>query len=291
TAIDCNTSAAKSWACTAAPSTLPATCPVFADVPRNHAYAFCGGPYPNETTRRKACLNLGGSARELAVRDFKEAASVGTLGMGSVASIDLTNTRKSPAWTLADGSAAPFIGWDSSFNVNTSIPPFLTAPGCAVLNGDGTMTDESCFAANAVVCGLPDGTAPDSTIPAVQTSIPGFIDLGVSMFDNTRSPTTGQGGNVVIGAQPGDVFTGVLHFYEIGRLFTFKVGLYPSEITTCQVEDPMQGYLPVPLNFTVPGLEGVYPLYAYPDSDCSPGWDDLSHHGPVIIGAIQVVAP
>jgi len=289
--VGCNVSAPKSWACVAPLATYPSSCPVFADTPRNHAYAFCGGPFPNDVTRRQACTGLGKSATELAVRDFKEAAAVAQLGMGSAASINLTNVRKSPNWTLADGSAAPFIGWDAAFNVNASIPPFLVGPGCAVLNADGTMTDESCFASNAVVCGLPDGTAPDSAIPAISTSIPGFIDLGVLMADQTRNPISGQNSNLIIGAQPGDVIAGVVQFYETGRNFTFKVGLYPSQITNCQDEDPSFGYAPVPLNFTVPALEGVYPLYAYPDSDCSPGWSDLSKHVFTIIGAIKVVAP
>jgi hypothetical protein len=290
-AVGCNVSAPKSWACLAPLATYPTSCPIFADTPRNRAYAFCNTPLPNDVTRRQACTGLGKSATELVVRDFQEAAGIATLGMGTVAGINLTNARKTPAWTLADGTTAPFIGWDATFNVNASIPPFLVGPGCAVLNADGTMTDESCFTTHGVVCGLPDGTAPDSTIPAISTSIPGFIDLGVLMADQTRNPTSGQGTNLIIGAQPGDVISGLVQFYEIGRDFTFKVGLYPSQITNCQNEDPAADYPPVPLAFTVPALEGVYPLYAYPDSDCSAGWSDLSKHGVTIIGAIKVVAP
>ena len=289
-AVGCNTSAATSWACQSAPVTLPTSCPIFADTPRNRAYAFCGGPFPNEIARRAACANLP-SATELAVKDFKEAANVGALGMGTPSSINLTNVRKSPGWTLIDGTAAPFIGWDSTFNVNASIPPFVLGPACTALNGDGTMTAESCFASNAVVCGLRDGTPANSVVPNIMSSIPGFIDFGyVGITDQTRA-AIGNGTPLVMGVKPGDTITGEIIFFEVGREFTLKVGFYPSNSTVCPDENPSPSYPPVTFSFVAPPLQGYYPLDVYPDSDCGPGWDDYAKHGSTIAGAIQVVSP
>lgn len=289
-AVGCNTSAATSWACQSPPVTLPTTCPIFADTPRNRAYAFCGGPFPNEIARRAACTKLT-SGTELAVKDFQEAVNVGALGMGTASSINLTNVRQAPAWTLVDGTAPPFIGWDSTFNVNASIPPFVVGPACAVLNGNGTMTDESCFASNAVVCSLPDGTATDGP-PTIQGSIPGFIDFGyVSLTDQTRT-VTGQNSTLLTGVKPGDTISGFIEFFEVGRAFTLKVGFYPSNSTICPDENPGSGsYPPVAFSFVAPPLQGYYPLEVYPDSDCGAGWDDHAQHGITIAGAIQVVSP
>jgi hypothetical protein len=288
-AVGCNTSAPTSWACQSASVTLPTSCPVFADTPRNRSYAFCGGPFPNEIARRAACASLP-HGTELAVKDFQEAANVAALGLGTPSSIDLTNVRKAPAWTLIDGTAAPFIGWDSSFNVNASIPPFVLGPACAVLNGDGTMTDESCFASNAVVCGLPDGT-PTDPAPTVSGSIPGFIDFAVVQINDTTRAAPGSGSTAVTGVKPGDTLTGIIYFAEVGRAFTLKVGFYPSNATVCPDEVPNPTYPVVSFSFVAPPLQGYYPLEVYPDSDCGPGWDDHALHTPTIAGYIQVVSP
>ncbi|MGH7330105.1 MAG: hypothetical protein ACREJX_17300, partial [Polyangiaceae bacterium] len=176
TASGCNVSGARGWACQEPAVAFPTSCPVFTDVPPStHAYGFCGGPYVNEVARKQACTTISG--HELVVQDFAQATNVSALQMGTALAFDLTNARKSPSWTLGDGSAAPFIGWDSAFNASASIPPYVVGPGCALLNADGTMTNQSCFASSSVACGMADGTPAPTTIPTINGGIPGFIDM------------------------------------------------------------------------------------------------------------------
>ncbi len=295
TSSGCNTSGARGWACQEPAVAFPASCPIFTDVPPStHAYGFCRGPFANEVARKKACSTIGG--RELVVQNFPQATNVGLLQMGTTLAVDLTNARKSPSWTLGDGSAAPFIGWDSSFNPSASIPPYVVGPACTFLNGDGTMTDQSCFASGSVACGLADGTPAPTTIPSTHNGIPGFIDMIISMNDMTHAPASGQGTSVLTGVQPGDSISGSISFYEVGRNFTLKVGFYPSTASVCQLEFTnfpagVYSYAPINFTFTAGPLLGVYTLDTYPDSDCSPGWSDRSQHGVTSIGAIEVVAP
>ncbi|MEO8796868.1 MAG: hypothetical protein ABI551_03210, partial [Polyangiaceae bacterium] len=297
TVSGCNASAPRSWSCEAPFVKLPTatSCPVFTDAPPgNHAYAICPGPFPSETARKQACAAIGG--KELVAQSFAQAANVGVLQTGAALGFDLTSARKSPRWTLGDGSVAPFIGWDSTFNPAASIPPFIAGPVCAVLSANGTMTDQSCFASSSVVCALADGTPAPTALPAPSNGIPGFIVMYVSLHDATTPGAGGNGTPLLTGVKPGDTITGLLQMYQVGRNFTLKVGLYPSSYSACQNEftDPARGqyqYPPLSWTMTAPPLPGVYPLITYPDSDCSPAWNDRFQHGATTIGAIQVVAP
>ncbi|HEX7666959.1 MAG TPA: hypothetical protein VF407_20660, partial [Polyangiaceae bacterium] len=305
----CNASGARDWACLLPAVPLPtiAGCMTFGDAaPGKHAYAICPQVYPNEPTRKAACAALkvgANNGSELVIESASQAAAVGLLRTGPYpVAFDLTSARKNPRWTLGNGSPAPLIAWDGTFNHQTSVPPFVVGPACATLNMDGTMSDESCFAPSTVACALPDGTPAPTAIrsfsPSFNFASPSGGSLGVSLID-TAGTATQPVPFVLTHVKPGDHIVATFNFSGswqfIGQTVTMTVGSYPGSTTCVSAYYVGSNTWAQTSDWSYPftaGLPGVYLIAVDPNNitGCTaPNWS-LNGAFPLTIGAIQVDA-
>lgn len=260
--VSCTTPRNVPWICTLpSPSSDKGNCKKYLEPQSQRAWDICDGKPPGYLLRRAVCESVNGAP--LTVKDQNDASLVAPFlvrydGDLPAAAIDLTDGVSPLSWTLFSGANAPFAGWAQGE------PSVGEEPRCGRLAPDGTMVAAPCNGQpQPVLCGLPDGTAPDQTL----TGAPFFVGLEGPLGTMDASLTVaGSNTNVGGGFHPGaSIPVGV----KTDCLFTqgtekAKLFVSPGAGSTCATITCTFGgqgsNQTSPATLTAPSVAGVYDI-------------------------------